>query len=172
MILAAFGGAQRVLESFGEGFHAGFGDVVGGVAGGRGDALFGAGVDDEARLVGGDHGGGEDLGAVDDAPEVGLDDAGPGAGRAEHVGAGLDGGVVHQHVDPAEAVQHGCLQRFEVGGAADVGGVGHDPGRGAVEGGAGEVGDADVQAEAGEGGGGGEADAGGAAGDDGDGAGL
>ena len=46
--------------------------------GGRGDALLGAGVDDEARLADAEHGRREGLDAVDDAPEIDVEQPLPG----------------------------------------------------------------------------------------------
>ena len=54
----------------GQNLHAGLGNIVGRVAGRRGDALLGTGVDDGARAILLDHGGGESLDAIDHAPEV------------------------------------------------------------------------------------------------------
>ena len=47
--------AQLVLQRLGEHLHAGLGDVVGRIARRRGDALLGAGVDDEAGPAAVDH---------------------------------------------------------------------------------------------------------------------
>ena len=62
--------AQTVGEAFGQRFHPGLADVVGGVAGRLRDALFGAGVDDEGRGLAFDHARDEGLDAVDHAHQV------------------------------------------------------------------------------------------------------
>src|SRR4051794_41882064 len=93
--------AQLMLERFRKSFHAGLGDVVGGIAGRGGDALLRAGVDDEPRPAPRDHVGREDARAVDEAPHVDADDALPVVGLPEHRAPGPDAPPVH--ADPAPA---------------------------------------------------------------------
>ena len=109
---AAFRVAQLVLQGLGERLHAGFGDVVGRIAGRGRDALLGSGVDDEPRFAMGDHLGGENLRAVDHAPEIDMDDPVPVRLRSEHAAAGLQAGIVHQHVTaPKRARTVSCRWR-------------------------------------------------------------
>ena len=172
--------AQVVLEGLGEGLYPGLGDIVGGVAGRRRDALLGSGVDDQAGAAALDHLGREDLAAVDDAPQVHLKDAFPVLPRPEYVAAGLDAGIVHQHVGAAEPLADGGLQRAEILQAADValprhdftraaGVLGGDRFGGRLQAVRAEIGNACVKAERPEALRCGQSDAGGAAGDDGDG---
>ena len=76
--------AQLVLQRLGERLHAGLGDVVGGIARRRGDALLGAGVDDQPRPAALDHGGREHLAAMDDAPQIDAEQPLPVLRGAEH----------------------------------------------------------------------------------------
>ena len=173
----AFGVPEFVLQRLGEGLHRRLRGVVGGIARRRGDPLLRAGVDDEPRPAPADHAGGEDLGAVDDPPEVHVEDPPPGVNRAEHRAAGLDAGVVHQHVGAAEAVGHRAFERLDRRAVRHVGVEGQDLGRALgphgrsriVEKRAPDVDEDDAHAPAGEFLRRGEADARGASGDDGDG---
>ena len=75
--LAARDVAQFVLQRFGENLHARLRQVVGRIARRRRDALLRSGVDDHRRSPAGDHAGRERLAAVNDAPQVDVDDAPP-----------------------------------------------------------------------------------------------
>ncbi len=129
--LAAVGVAQLVLQRLGERLHAGLGDVVGGIARRRGDALLGAGVDDQPRPAALDHVGHEGLGAVDHAPQVDAEDALPIVRGSEHRAAGLDAGIVHQDVGAAEPFRDAGFELRNRVRAADVDRRRHDVGRAA-----------------------------------------
>ena len=120
-----------------------------------------------------DHSGDEDLHTVDGAPEIDGQDPLPGGNSVEQAAARLDAGIVHQHVDLAEAVEHRGFEPAQVIAAGHVGGdrQGFAPrpcqrmGSG-VEPFARQVGQRHLQAHGSEAFGGGEADTGCAAGDD------
>ena len=169
--------AQFVLQRLGERLHTGLGDIVGGIARRRGDALLGAGVDDQRGRPLRDHIRCEHLRTVDDAPEIDAEDALPIVLRAEHLAARLDAGIVHQHVDRAEPLPYLGFEIDHAVAPADIHLGGHDGlaafgqrgelrGR-RVQSGIVDIGDADIHAESGEAPRGGKADAGGASGDDG-----
>ena len=117
--------AQFVLQRLGKGFHARFRNIVGGIAGRRGDALLRAGIDDEARPPARDHAGREDLRAVNHAPEIDAENALPVFGRAEHLASGLNARIVHQHVRAAEPFAHRGFQPRDLIEVADIGDRGH-----------------------------------------------
>jgi hypothetical protein len=68
-----------------------------------------------------DHAGREDLRAVDDPPEVDVENSPPRVHGAEHPASRLDARVVHQDVGAAEAVGHRALQRLDRGAVGYVG---------------------------------------------------
>ncbi len=103
--------AQRVGEAFGQRFHAGLADVIGGVAGGLGDALLRAGVDHQPRCAAFRHGGDEALRDVDHAHQVDAKDAVPPGGISKDITAAADTGIAHQHRDRAEARGELCHRR-------------------------------------------------------------
>ena len=115
-------------QGLGEGLHAGLGDVVGGIAWWRGDALLGSGVDDEPRLAALDHVWGKGLRAVNDAPQIDREDALPVVVRAEHLAAGLDTGIVHQDIGAAEAFAYSSFEFPHTCGIADISCHRHDAG--------------------------------------------
>ena len=119
--------AQLVLQRLGEGLHAGLGDVVGGVARRRGDALLGAGVDDEARAGRARSCRARRPAAPWMTPQrLTASTRCQASARAEDGAAGLDAGIVHQHVGAAEALAHRRLEPAHRVGAADVGLDRHD----------------------------------------------
>src|SRR6266436_7876990 len=69
--------SQLVLQRFGESFHARLRNIVGGIAGRGGNALFRAGVDDEARPSALDHARRENLRPVNHAPKVDAENTAP-----------------------------------------------------------------------------------------------
>ena len=71
-----------------------------------------------------DHRGSENLHAVDDAPEVDVDDAPPFGPIAEQTAPAADSGVVHQERDIAERLVDGSLEALDVIEIADVDGEG------------------------------------------------
>src|SRR5438876_8022257 len=81
---AAFRVAQLVLQRLGKCLHAGLGDVVGGLARRRGDALLGSGIDDEAGPAALDHMRRKYLRAMDHAPKIDREHALPVLQRSEH----------------------------------------------------------------------------------------
>src|SRR4029453_13922553 len=94
--------AQAVRQRLGQHLHTGLADIVGGVAGRAGDALFGAGVDDGAGRLLRQHGRAEDLHAVDHAPQVDAEQTLPALVMIPGPAARRGAGVVHQHGDVAE----------------------------------------------------------------------
>src|SRR4051812_38717467 len=102
--------AQLMLKRFSERLHTGLGDVVGRIARRRGDALLRAGVDDQCWPAARNHIRREHLRAVDDAPQVHVDDPRPALMRAEDGASGLNTRVVHQHIGAAEPGPHRLLQ--------------------------------------------------------------
>jgi hypothetical protein len=149
--------------------------IVGRVSRRRGDALLGAGVDDQTGFAVGQHMRPEGAGAVDDAHHVDAEDRIPIGVGAEDRGFRTDAGIVHQQMDAAEALDDGALERCERGLVRDVGLDCHDmlfagdrlqfvgsPGQPVAA----EIGDDDAHAGSCEMFRGGKPDAGGAAGDD------
>jgi hypothetical protein len=141
-----------------------------------GDPLFRASVYDSRRGLLVDHRLGEDLQAVDHAPEVDPENPQPAVVAIERAATTADAGVVHQNSDLAEAGIGGGLQRQHrlqvtdigrdrkhVGGAA--GGEGGHLGLGRGQGLGVGVGQDHLHAEAGEAPCGRQADAAGRAGD-------
>src|SRR5437016_11388951 len=118
--LAAGRVAQFVLQRFAERLHAGLGDIISGIAGRRGDALFGAGVDDEAGPSVLDHARRKHLRAIDDAPEIDAENSLPALMRAEHLAARLDAGIVQEDVGAAEARAHRAFQFRHFIAMADI----------------------------------------------------
>ncbi len=176
---AAFDVAQFVGERLGDDFHSRLADVVGGIARRAGDPLFRTGVDDRAGRVLRDHRGGEDLHAMNDAPEVDVKDGAPARGVAKQAAAGpFDPCVVHQQGDLAKGLIGRILEALHILSPRDVGddaanrpgarGMAGDLGDGGVERRGVDVGEPQLHAEPGEFYGGGKADAAGGAGDDGD----
>jgi len=152
------GVSQFVLERLGEGLHACFRDIVGGIAGRRGDALLGAGVDDEAPPSALDHARCKDSRSMDHAPQIDPENPLPIVRRPEQAAAGLNAGIVHQKIRAAEPLTHGGFQFRQVFGPADICCHRHDIGaatwRGRLEFSLGgsqtigpEIGDADLHAE-------------------------
>ena len=117
---AAFAVAQIVLQRFGECFHAGLGNIVGRVARWRRDALFRAGIDDQAGLAKFDHARRDGLYAVDDPPEIDVYNPLPVLRGPEDLAARLYARIVHQHVDGAESAENIAFQSFQVFHPADV----------------------------------------------------
>ncbi len=111
--LRAFGIAQFVLEGFGENLHACFRHIVGRIARRSCNALLGAGVDDEPGLAMCQHIRSEDPRAIDDAEEIDAEDAVPVCLSAEDRGFRTDAGVVHQHMDAAEALNDSLFDRLQ-----------------------------------------------------------
>src|SRR5439155_19180382 len=72
--MAAIARSELVLQRLGKDLHAGFGDIISGIARGRGDPLFRARVDDEAGRALVDDIGRENPCAIDDAHEIHGDD--------------------------------------------------------------------------------------------------
>ncbi len=97
--LAALGIAQFMLKRFGQRLHAGLGDIIGRVAGRRGDALLGAGVDDDRRLAMRKQRLAEDARAVNDAAEIDVEHPLPVLKRTEERRTRLDAGIVHDDMD-------------------------------------------------------------------------
>ena len=95
--------AQRMRQPFSVGLQRGLGDVVAEIAGWRGDALLGAGVDDHRRRALRQHPSAEGLHAVHDAPEVDVDQLLPGVEIFPRLaGIVADAGIVHQERNLAE----------------------------------------------------------------------
>src|SRR3981189_3865658 len=97
---------QFVLQRFGEGFHAGLGDIIGGIAGRGGDALLRAGVDDETRASAFDHAWGKNMRTVNHPPEVDADHAPPVLQRSEYLPARPVISVFLNDIGTAEASPH------------------------------------------------------------------
>ncbi len=104
--LAPPGIAQLMRQRFRIGLHAGLRDIVGGIARRRGDALLGAGIDDQARTIPRDHVRSEGLTAVNDAPEIDAEQPLPIIAWAERRSRHLNAGIVHQHIAATEARLH------------------------------------------------------------------
>src|SRR5260221_7113657 len=119
--LAVRGIAQGVGEALGEDFDPGFGDVVGGVARRRGDALLGPGVDDRRGSALVDHRLGEGLDAVQHPEQIGLDPPPPAVGVLEGMAGAAHAGVVHQDGDVAKGGESGVAQAFNLPGVGDIG---------------------------------------------------
>jgi len=79
-----------------------------------GDALLRPGFDDDAGLATGDHAGDEDLGTVDHAPEIDAEHPLPVRRRPEDPASGLHAGIVHEHVDGPELVEHRSFQAAQL----------------------------------------------------------
>jgi hypothetical protein len=89
---------ELVLQSFRIDFEGGFAHVVGQVARRHGDALFGAGVDDDAGLVGGFHARHKGQTAVNGTVGIHLHHAIQRGDIGHGAAAQSDAGVVHEHV--------------------------------------------------------------------------
>ena len=116
--------AQVVLQRLGKGFDAGLGNIIGRVAGRCGDALLGAGVDDQATFSMSQHPRPEYPTAVDDAPEVDGQHPFPVFQRPEQRTARLDTGIVHYHMHGAETGCRIIRQHLDIGEERHVGGDG------------------------------------------------
>jgi drug/metabolite transporter (DMT)-like permease len=120
---------EVVRQPLGVDLHPRLRDVVGGVAGRRRDPLLRAGVDDHGGRAPGNHRGREGLRAVDDAPQIHLEEPPPPFAVLERATAGADGSVVHQDGDVAEITLHDCVQPLDVVEPGDVGRDGAHRGR-------------------------------------------
>ena len=116
-----------VLQSLGEHLHPRFGDVIGRIAGRRGDALFGAGIHDQSRQTAGNHARREDLRHCDDATQIDRQNPVPGARVVKDRAARLNARIVQQQRNRAKVALHLVSQTLHLGAVTDIDGVGRNP---------------------------------------------
>src|SRR5215813_12017794 len=100
--MPAFSVAEAVRQTLGQHFHASLAYIVSRITGRTGDPLLRSGVDDGAMRSLSEHARGEDLHAVDHAPQIDLQHAAPAIDMVPWTTAGRSAGVVHQDCDFAE----------------------------------------------------------------------
>jgi len=116
------GVVRSLLQRLGQHLDAGLGDIVGGIAGRRGDSLLGSRVHHDCRLALRNHRRHERETAVVDAAEVRFEDSLPAVRVLVRAAApvGLDGRVVHEQVHLAPLLERQLLRHQHLSLEADV----------------------------------------------------